>query len=77
MLRRLFYFVVGIATGGAAGAGLSLLLSPASGKEMRAEARQRFHEILAESTQAAAQRRAELEDELDRLTTPPEPENQD
>ena len=69
-MRRLLYFVVGIVTGSAAGAGVSLLFSPASGKEMRTETRQRFEEMLQESAQIAAQRRAELEDELHHLTTP-------
>lgn len=69
-MRRLLMFFAGILAGGAAGAGISILFSPASGDEMRNDARQRFREILAESARAAEQRRAELEQELNALTTP-------
>lgn len=70
-MRRLLMFVFGIVAGGATGAGISILFSPASGKEMRDGARQRFREIMEESALAAEQRRDELVAELDSLTNPP------
>jgi gas vesicle protein len=68
-MRRFVMFIAGLVAGGAAGAGASILLSPASGEEMRGDARQRFRDILDESARAAEQRRVALEQELKSLTT--------
>lgn len=69
-MRRLILFITGLLAGGAAGAGVSILFSPASGEQMRGDARQRFREILDESARAAEARRAELEAEYKALITP-------
>lgn len=72
-MRRLWMFIVGIVAGGAAGAGIAALLTPAAGKDMRADARTRFQQIVEDSARAAATRRLELEAELNDMTTPPDP----
>lgn len=70
-MRRLWMFLVGIVAGSATGAGVAILFAPAAGKAMRATAKARFQEIVEESARAAANRRMELEAELDTMTTLP------
>ncbi|NDJ85546.1 MAG: hypothetical protein GYB66_06650 [Chloroflexi bacterium] len=77
MIRRALYFTAGIAAGVAVGAAVSLLLTPASGEDLRKGTRQRFRHILDESARAAAERRAELEAELATMTGTPEVKNGD
>ncbi len=74
-MRKLLIFTAGILTGSTIGAAVAILLAPASGDDMRNEARERFRQLLDESARAAAERRVELEAELAQLTTRPSPEN--
>lgn len=69
-MRKLLVLTGGFLVGSSLGAAVSLFLTPASGKDMRTGARERFQQILDESAQAAAARRASLESELADMTQP-------
>lgn len=69
-MRRLFSFLLGIAGGALVGATLAILLTPASGEELRTELRNRAKRFCDELQEAADQRRAELERELDDMRHP-------
>ena len=69
-MRRLVGFIAGAMCGAMVGAVAALLLAPASGPELRQNARARFQEMLTEGRQAAADRRAELETQLAALKRP-------
>lgn len=69
-MRRFFSFLVGAMIGGGLGALVALMLAPSSGEELRLEMRERVKRLQAELRQAAAQRRAELEEQLAALRTP-------
>jgi gas vesicle protein len=74
-MRKLLLFGAGLLCGAIIGAGVSLLLTPASGDDMREGARQRYRRILEESVRAAAERRAQLEAELAEMTRVKKPES--
>ncbi|MGB9641248.1 MAG: YtxH domain-containing protein [Anaerolineales bacterium] len=74
-MRRFMNFFIGAIFGGVMGALLAIMLAPSSGEEIRLELRERVAKFQNELRQAAAQRRAELEEQLDALRnpTPPNP----
>lgn len=76
-MRKLLVLTGGFLVGSAVGAAVSLLFTPASGKDMRSGARERFQQILEESAQAAAARRVALESELADMTQPQESSDND
>ena len=69
-MRRALSFFIGITLGGLVGATLALLLAPSSGKELRAQIRDRTENLTAEVRQAANTKRIELQQRLDDLRTP-------
>lgn len=69
-MRKLLVLTGGFLVGSAVGAAVSLLFTPASGKDMRTGTRERFQQILDESSQAAAARRVALENEFAEMTQP-------
>jgi gas vesicle protein len=69
-MRRLFSFLLGTASGALVGATLVILLTPASGEDLRSELRNRVTNFRDELKEAAQQRRAELERQLDVLRHP-------
>lgn len=69
-MQRFFYFFLGALLGGFLGATLALLLAPSSGEELRLKMRERVQRLQDELSQAAAQRRAELEQQLAALRSP-------
>jgi gas vesicle protein len=69
-MRRFLSFVLGAAGGALVGATLAVLLAPASGQDLRSEIRTRFQKFGDELQDAANQRRAELERQLDTLRNP-------
>jgi len=69
-MRKLLSFVAGLLTGGVVGGAVALLLTPASGKDLQTQARQRAQMIQDEVRAAAAARRAELEAQLVELRKP-------
>ncbi|MBI5929202.1 MAG: YtxH domain-containing protein [Chloroflexi bacterium] len=70
MVRKILVFGAGLLAGAIIGAGVSLLLTPASGDELREGTKDRYKRILDESVKAAAERRAQLEAELAEMTRP-------
>jgi len=69
-MRRLSNFMMGFVIGGLIGATVALLMSPSSGEELRLQIVDRAKQIQSEVQQAAAARRAELEQQLAALRAP-------
>jgi len=69
-MRRFFSFLTGIITGALVGATLAILLAPESGESLRAELRERASHFRQDVMDAAAARRAELEEQLSTLRAP-------
>ncbi len=63
-MRKAMAFTFGAVLGGVLGALTALLLAPYSGEELRTVLQQRVDNIQVEIKQAAQQKRAELEDQL-------------
>ncbi len=66
-MRKLFMFLLGFLLGAAIGAAIATLLAPDSGEATRGQIQGRVQQIIDEGKRAAADRRVELESELDQL----------
>lgn len=64
MLKQIQSFSIGLACGAAVAVPLVLLLTPASGDDLRQQIQQSYQNLLTESAMAAEARRAELRQEL-------------
>jgi hypothetical protein len=71
MNSRATNFLLGTILGGLIGATIAILLAPYSGEELRGEITVRADRLRSEVSQAAADRRAELERQLAALKAPP------
>ena len=62
-MRKFFSFVAGIMSGSVVGATVAILMAPASGDELRGQARSRWEEAVAEAKKAMeeTERQKELE----------------
>lgn len=69
-MRRMLSFLLGAAGGALVGATLAILLAPDSGENLRGELRDRAKRFGEELQEAANQRRAELEHQLETLRRP-------
>jgi gas vesicle protein len=69
-MRRMLSFLLGVAGGALVGATLAILLAPDSGENLRGDLRNRVKRFGDELQQAAHQRRAELENQLETLRRP-------
>ena len=69
-MRKFLSFLGGTLMGALVGATLSLLLTPSSGDTLRTQIRERFTALQDELSQAAAERRSELEEYLANLRQP-------
>ncbi len=69
-MNRALNFILGATIGGLIGATVAILLAPSSGEDLRAEINLRTNQIRTEVSQAAADRRAELERQLAALKAP-------
>jgi gas vesicle protein len=69
-MNRALNFLLGASIGGLIGATVAILLTPYSGEELRTEINIRSDRIRSEVSQAAANRRAELEQQLAALKAP-------
>ena len=72
-MKRMLSFLSGAIVGALVGATLALLFAPASGEGVREQLRQRAMALQEEVKKAAAERRAELEEQLGSLRTPQKP----
>jgi len=72
-MKRFMAFMVGAIMGGLVGATLALLLAPSSGTELRTQMQERVEGLREEILAAAAERRAELEEQLADLRAPQKP----
>ncbi len=73
-MKRALSFIKGMFWGGLVGATVAMLFAPTSGEELQTQLRERAETIREEVTQAAAARRAELEQQLATLRAPQEVE---
>jgi gas vesicle protein len=69
-MHRTQSFLRGFILGGMLGASLALLLTPASGDELKEQMQERAQRLQLEAKNAAAARRAELEQQLEALRSP-------
>ena len=69
-MNRALNFILGATIGGLIGATMAILLAPSSGEDLRAKINLRTNQIRSEVSQAAADRRAELERQLAALKAP-------
>jgi gas vesicle protein len=69
-MRRMVSFVYGIMLGGLIGITVGLLLAPATGEELRGQMMERAQQVQLDVKNAAAARRAELEQQLATLRAP-------
>jgi gas vesicle protein len=69
-MHRTINFLGGAVLGGLIGAAVAMLLAPAPGEEVRGQIQSRAQQIQIELKNAAATRRAELEQQLDAMRTP-------
>ena len=68
---KIMRFSEGFLLGAVLGAFLSILLTPESGEELRGRIKSEAGRIQGEIKSAASERRAELEQQLSSLRTPP------
>lgn len=69
-MNRVISFLSGALMGGLVGVTLALLLTPASGEELRTKMQNQVNQIQAEIKSAAQSRREELEEQLANLRKP-------
>jgi gas vesicle protein len=69
-MHRTTNFLSGALLGGLIGAGIAMLLAPASGEELRDQMQDKVKQVELEVKNAAASRRAEMEQQLAELRTP-------
>jgi gas vesicle protein len=72
-MKRMFGFMLGAVVGAAIGSVVALLFAPESGEELRLQIRDRGEQFGNELKDAAATRRAQLEDRLAMLRRPEPP----
>lgn len=71
-MRKAVAFISGAVLGGILGAVTALLLAPYSGEELRSVIQKRVEHIQIEIKEAAQQKRAELEEQLEEFINPQE-----
>lgn len=70
VMQRIVSLLSGMAMGALVGATLALVFAPSSGEELRSQMQERVKGLQDELKQAAAARRAELEEQLAVLMKP-------
>jgi gas vesicle protein len=64
-MRRIFSFIAGALCGAIVGSVATLLLTPASGEDLRAQADARWQDAMNEARLAMDERQRELEDQFE------------
>jgi len=72
-MRSVMNFLSGMVMGALVGATLAILLAPSSGEELRYQLQSRVDTIQSDVKQAAASRRAEMEQQLAEMRAPRAP----
>jgi len=72
-MQRMVSFLIGAVVGALVGATVAILLAPASGEDFRIQIQERAAYLQDEVKKAAAERRAELERQLQTLRSPQPP----
>jgi len=67
---KIVRFIEGFVVGGLLGAAVALLASPSSGEELRSRLQSEVKRVQDEVSQAAVERRAELENQLNQMRAP-------
>jgi gas vesicle protein len=70
-MKKFFNFFFGAFLGGMVGATVALLFAPMKGEELRQKLNEYIVEVKGEVSEAAMQKRIELEEELSRLRKVP------
>jgi gas vesicle protein len=70
MIQRTLSFITGAVMGALVGATVAILMAPASGEDLRTQMRDRIDRLRDELSDAARERRAELEKQLAGLRQP-------
>ena len=73
-MKKALSFLSGALMGGLVGTTLALLLTPASGDDLRAQIQERVEALQLEVKEAASARRADLERQLSAMRAPTPPE---
>jgi gas vesicle protein len=73
-MNKVLSFFEGFMLGALVGVSLALLFSPSSGEELRLKMQSEAERIRSEVSQAASDRRIELEEQLAALRTPRQPD---
>lgn len=68
-MNKMFSFLAGALAGSLVGAVTALFLTPASGEQLREDARARWEYVLSEAEQGRAEKVAELETQFSSATT--------
>jgi gas vesicle protein len=72
-MQRFLNFLIGASVGAIVGATAAILLAPSSGEELRIQIQERANTIRDDVKHAAAERRAELEEQLSMMRSPQPP----
>lgn len=73
IVNRFLSFFAGVVSGALVGAVVAILLAPVSGEDLRIQIQERASYVQEEVKKAAAERRAELEEQLASLRSPKKP----
>lgn len=66
-MSKFFSFVAGLMSGTVVGATVTLLLTPSSGEQLRADAQARWEQVLYEARQAKEHTRQEKDAQFERM----------
>lgn len=66
-MRKLLSFLFGFLLGALVGAAIAIMLAPEAGEQTRHKIQLRMDQVVEEGKRAAAERRAELESQLEQL----------
>jgi len=72
-VNRFLSFFAGVISGALVGAVVAIILTPVSGEDLRIQIQERASYVQEEVKKAAAERRAELEEQLAALRSPKKP----
>lgn len=72
-MNRFLSFFAGVISGALVGAVVAIILTPVSGEDLRIQIQERAGYVQEEVKKAAAERRAELEEQLAALRSPKKP----